>query len=83
MKIEEIIENSKLQIDPSNILYNVDMKKYTTFKIGGAADCLIRIQKTEELEEILSFVKKENISFTIIGNGSNILVDDGGIRGIV
>ena len=83
MKIEEIIENSKLQIDPSNILYNVDMKKYTTFKIGGAADCLIKIQKTEELEEILSFVKKENISFTIIGNGSNILVDDGGIRGIV
>ena len=58
------------------------MKKHTTFKIGGPAECFIKIKTKEELKEILKFAKKNNIEITILGNGSNILVLDGGIDGI-
>ena len=82
MNIKEIIQNSNLTIPKDNILYNEDMKKHTTFKIGGPAECFIKIKTKEELKEILKFAKKNNIEITILGNGSNILVLDGGIDGI-
>lgn len=82
MDIKQIIENSDLSIPKDNILYNEDMKKHTTFKIGGPAECFIKIKAKEELKEILVFANKNNIPVTILGNGSNILVLDGGIKGI-
>ena len=82
MNIKEILENSNLTIPKDNILYNEDMKKHTTFKIGGPAECFIKIKTKEELKEILNIVKENKIPVTILGNGSNILVLDGGIKGI-
>ncbi len=82
MDIKEILENSNLSIPKDNILYNEDMKKHTTFKIGGPAECFIKIKTKEELKEILVFARKNKIPITILGNGSNILVLDGGIKGI-
>ena len=58
------------------------MNKYTSFKIGGPAECLIKIDNEDDLKEILKFVKEENIKLTILGNGSNVLVLDEGIKGI-
>ena len=58
------------------------MKKHTTFKIGGPAECFIKIKTKEELKEILNIAKENKIPVTILGNGSNILVLDGGIEGI-
>lgn len=82
MEIKQIIENSNLAIPKDNILYNEDMKKHTTFKIGGPAECFIKINTKEELKEILVFARENKIPITILGNGSNILVLDGGIKGI-
>ena len=82
MELEELIKNSNLQIDKEKILFNEPMKKHTTFKTGGPAKCLIRIDKEESLKEILKFVNQNKIPVTIIGNGSNILVSDKGIKGI-
>lgn len=59
------------------------MKKHTSFKIGGNADIFINVKKIDEIKYILEYVNKNNISLTVIGNGSNILVTDKGIRGIV
>ena len=59
------------------------MKNHTSFKIGGPAEFYIKIKSIEELQKILKFAKKENIKITIVGNGSNILVSDKGIDGIV
>lgn len=70
-------------IPEENIYLNEPMKKHTSFKIGGNADIFIRINKIEELKYILKVVKIENVPLTIIGNGTNILVRDNGIRGIV
>ena len=81
MKIEEIIGNSNL--NQANIFYNEDMSKHTSFKIGGKAECYIKIEKIEELQEVLKLSNNNKIPLTIIGNGTNILVKDNGIKGIV
>lgn len=83
MELQEIIEKSNLQIDKEKITYNEPMKKHTTFKTGGLAECFIKIDNLEDLKEILEFANKNKIKITVIGNGSNILVLDGGIKGIV
>ena len=82
MELKEKIENANLHIDENKIKYNEPMNKYTSFKIGGPAECLIKIDNEDDLKEILKFVKEENIKLTILGNGSNVLVLDNGIKGI-
>jgi len=80
LDIKKIIE--KLDLTEEQIFYQEPMKKHTTFKIGGAAECLIKVKTSQELKEILKVVKDNNIPVTVIGNGSNLLVLDGGIQGI-
>ena len=77
-----MIEKSNLKIDKEKILYNEPMKKYTTFKVGGPAECLIKISSKKDLKEILKFANENNIQITVLGNGSNVLVQDKGIKGI-
>ena len=81
MNIKEILANSKL--NKENLYYNEPMKKHTSFKIGGPADVFAKINTIEELKELLSIADKNKIPLTVIGNGSNILVTDKGIKGIV
>lgn len=80
MNIEEILEKSKL--NKENLYYDEPMAKHTSFKIGGPADVFIKVDNIEELKETLDLSKKNQIPLTIIGNGSNLLVTDKGIRGI-
>ena len=80
LNIKEILENSKL--NKENLYYNEPMAKHTSFKIGGPADVFIKVDNIEELKETLDLSKKNQIPLTIIGNGSNLLVTDKGIRGI-
>ena len=65
------------------IIFNAPMSEHTTFKIGGAADVLIFPSSTAEVSEIFKLVKEFNLPCTILGNGSNVLVRDKGIRGAV
>lgn len=65
------------------ILYNEPMKKHTSFKIGGNADLFISVKNEKELKQALNYAKQKQLPITIIGNGSNILVSDKGIRGLV
>lgn len=64
-----------------NVKYNEPMSKHTTFKVGGIADIFITVDSKEKLLKTLEMLKNEKI--TIVGNGSNLLVTDEGIRGIV
>ena len=70
-------------IPKENIYINEPMNKHTSFKIGGPAECFIKIKTIEQLRNILEYEKKDNIPLTVIGNGSNLLVSDDGIKGIV
>lgn len=62
---------------------NEPMSKHTSFKIGGNADAYIKINNLSKLSAILKECKDSNVDYMIIGNGSNILVSDEGIRGTV
>lgn len=72
----------KLKDIKSSIYYQEPMSQYTTFKIGGPAECLIKIESQEELKKVLKITNQNNIPITVIGNGSNLLVLDKGIKGI-
>lgn len=64
------------------ILLQEPMKRHTTFKIGGPADYYLAPDR-QQMVDALAIAKKHNVPVTIIGNGSNLLVRDGGIRGLV
>lgn len=70
-------------IDKDDIKIDEPMKKHISFRVGGPADILVKPRSEEQLRNILKLIKKENIPYLIVGNGSNLLVKDGGIRGIV
>lgn len=77
------IEDLKQILTLEQIKENEPMKHHTTFRIGGVADVMALPYKEQEIVEIIELAKKHNIPYTIVGNGSNILVTDKGIRGIV
>ena len=66
-----------------DIRFDEPMAKHTTFRIGGPADALLLPGSMAEIEAALAFCKGEGVPLTVIGNGSNLLVRDGGIRGLV
>ena len=70
-------------VNKNNILKNEPMSKHTSLKIGGNADYFVKIKSVEELKKVLELADENDVPVTIIGNGNNLLVKDGGIRGIV
>ena len=69
--------------DKSQIQLNAEMSEHIYFKVGGPADILLTPNTVEQLKETVSICKENEIPYYVIGNGSNILVKDGGIRGVV
>lgn len=83
MDIESIYKELAKFIDPDRILKNEPMSKHTSFKIGGNADIYLKAESVEEIKQVLKIVKEKNIPLYVVGNGSDLLVKDNGIRGIV
>lgn len=75
-KLEEIVGKDKVK-------YNEKMSKYTTMRVGGPCDCIVFPDEISKIREVIDFCKNENITFFVIGNGSNLLVKDEGIHGVV
>ena len=75
------IDTEKLGI--FNIKYSEPMSEHTSFKVGGPADVFIEPSNVEELKKALAFVRQHNIPYYVIGNGTNLLIGDKGIRGAV
>ena len=72
-----------LILTKDEILVDEPMKNHTWFEIGGTADLLVIPDSVEKLVRVIEFVHEYQIPAFLIGNGSNLLVRDGGIRGIV
>lgn len=66
-----------------NVLINEPLSAHTTFKIGGPCDYLVLPETKEELTETVALCRMAGIRFTILGNGSNVLVSDSGLDGVV
>ncbi len=82
MKVNKLEDLEKI-ISKENIKQLEPMKKHTSFKIGGPAEIFINIKTIEQLKKLLQYCKENSEKLTIIGNGSNLLVSDEGIKGIV
>lgn len=83
MNIVSVLNRLKNVIPQENILVSEPMKKHTSFKIGGPADIFVFPQDEHEISFIVKTCNDAGIPYYLIGNGSNILVRDKGIRGVV
>ncbi len=83
MEINMIKDLFSTKIPNENILVDEPMKDHTSFKIGGTADVFITPTSTEELVNAVQICSKNQMNYYIIGNGSNLLVDDRGFRGVI
>ena len=83
METERIYNELIKKIESNKIFKNEPMKKHTSFRIGGIADRYVKPDNVDDIKYIVQFSKENNIPLLVIGNGSNLLVKDNGIRGIV
>ena len=80
---KDFIDFCHKTFDPSRLFINAPMRFHTTFCIGGPADMLFYPASIDEVQKIIQAAKSYGEPITLMGNGSNILVRDGGIRGLV
>jgi UDP-N-acetylmuramate dehydrogenase len=81
--LKKYIAEIKNIVGADRVVENALMSKYTTFRIGGEASALVEINSESDLVDTLKYIKCKNLPFFTIGNGSNLLVSDAGIEGIV
>ncbi len=62
---------------------NEPLAQHTTMKIGGPADIFIEPSSVEDIKKVMNFIKEKNLPWRAIGRGSNLLVSDSGIEGVV
>lgn len=72
-RLQEIISKDRIR-------ENVSMAGYTTFRTGGNADIMICPKTKEELKNVIKFFYETQVSYYVLGNGSNLLVSDNGVR---
>lgn len=78
-----MIEILKKLTNENNISVSEPMTRHTTFRIGGNADVFVCPENILELEKIVAKLNCQNLPYFVIGNGSNLLVSDKGIEGVV
>lgn len=66
-----------------NVIVNAMMKDYTTFKVGGPADYLVTPNSHDNCASLISYLSESKVPYTIVGAGSNLVIGDKGIRGVV
>lgn len=67
----------------TEICFDEPMSRHTSFRIGGPADALLLPRTLADLQECVRLARELALPLTVVGNGSNLLVRDGGIRGLV
>lgn len=75
-QIEEIVGKDNIKTDEV-------MRKHTSFKVGGPADVMVYPVSFNMVKNLISFFKTNNINYYVMGNGSNLIIKDGGFRGVV
>lgn len=78
-----IYEFLSAYVPAEDILPEEPMCRHTTFRVGGAAQCLVRISSVEQLKKIIPYLQQVEVPFFILGNGSNLLVGDKGFCGVI
>ena len=80
---EKLLEALKHSIPKKQIFENAPMSRYTTLRLGGPADVLVQIASVEQLSSAYAAARDAGAEVRVLGNGSNLLIRDGGVRGLV
>lgn len=80
---QRLYERLTSVIGKDRVLLSEPMKKHTTFRIGGPSDYFVMPQSEKEVAEAVAVCREEQVPYSIVGNGSNLLVSDSGYRGVV
>lgn len=80
---EAVVKALQSFVPRENIRLQEPMAGHTTFRIGGPADCFVQLENEEQLKKVKRYLGLAGIPFFVVGNGSNLLVDDGGYRGVI
>jgi UDP-N-acetylmuramate dehydrogenase len=83
MNIEKAYAELSSIFSPDQLLQNESMKRHTSFRIGGQADLMLLPSETAQIQKALSVLHENHVPVMVMGNGSNLLVRDKGIRGVV
>ncbi len=70
-------------VPEENIWVQEPMSKHTTFRVGGNADCMVKVANKTQLADIIRYIGRVEYPCLVLGNGSNLLVSDKGFKGIV
>lgn len=62
---------------------NVFLSKYTTYKVGGLASCIIYPKNIDKLVQLIKIIKRYNVKYKVLGNGSNVLFSDKKFEGVI
>ena len=76
-------ELCKIITKEDGVLREEPMKNHTTFRVGGPAQYYVSVSDTKELQETILLCNRYEVPWVVLGNGSNVLVSDEGIRGVV
>lgn len=71
------------ELFPGRVSFQADMRRFTTLKVGGPADALVEPEGPTEVEKLLRWCTQNEVPWLVVGRGSNLVVRDGGIRGVV
>lgn len=82
-QMSEFIEEITTIMGEARCLLSEPMSRYTTFKIGGPARVLVSPQSVEEIQSAIRCAKQYDVPYLVVGNGSNLLVDDTGYEGMI
>lgn len=70
-------------LSENNVVINHPLKTYTYTRLGGDADLFVMPETYEQVQDVVKLANEVDVAFTLLGNGSNLIIKDGGIRGIV
>lgn len=83
MILLKLFEQLLTIVGEDNVTRNKTLKNHTYTRLGGAADYFVTPINAAQVQEVVRLANKEDVRFTLLGNGSNLIIKDGGIRGIV
>ena len=83
MPLIDLIDKLQQSLPSGTVLTGEPMARHTTFRVGGPADVMVLADSGADIQKTVALCREENYPFIILGNGSNVLVRDGGIRGCV
>lgn len=80
---QEFIDSLADTVGLENLLLDEPMSSHTTFHVGGPADCFVIPESVDTVRDVVTLCRDRDVDFYVVGCGSNLLVADGGLRGVV